>query len=1100
MKLIAVLLTACCLQVSAYSGAQVTFSGKDVRLDVVFQAIGKQTGYIFLYSPADLKDTRPVTIDVKNVSIETIMKKCLEGQPLEFTIADKTVFIKRIKQKNTTVETFQNINTSPIVVRGRVINEEGEPLVGTSVIVKRTKEGTLAGIDGTFSITGVSPDDILLVSYTGYKTLSVEAESVNAVPIKMELANNELDEAIVRPYGKITRRLNTGNIARISADEIQRQPVMNPLLALQGKVANLVVSQTSGYASAPVSVTLRGKQQIDLPTGGSVSSDPLYIIDGVPLVIGGTVTGPGNSSNVLASGFGGPALGQSPLFSIDPSTIESIEVFKDADAISIYGSRGANGVIVITTKKARVGTVQTNGSFRQGISKVTKKWEMLSTKEYLEMRREALKNDDLLWVLEDPIWDPYVPDIKIWDSSRNIDWQDIIFGGTGRTSDAQLCLSGGNTATKFYLGGAYSRFTDVLTVSGANQRGSIQFDFNQKIAKNFGVELSANYSSTKNNLRSLSPDIAILLPNAPDLFTKDGQLNWQGWVPLQYRYPMARLYQPYNSIGNNLISNLILNYEVFKGASIKTSIGFTESNNNQIQFFPAKSRNPELNPKSYTDFGFNRLRTWIIEPQINYNFFLGKHKISTLLGASIQKNTTSGSYITGTDYASDALMGSMFTAGSVRVNSDNFAEYKYFGGFARISYDWFNKYLLNVSVRRDGSSKFGFTNRFGTFYSVAGAWIFSQEGFLKNSNVVSFGKLRGSLGLSGSDGVGDYAYLSQWTRTPNYNGAVAITSVNLLNPNYQWQETKMLEGAIELGLFDDRIVASFSIYRNRCGNQLTSVPISFVSGFPSVVNNSPATVQNSGWEININAKAIRTKNFSWSLTFNTGQNRNKLLAFPNLESSPYASIYEIGKPLSIIRLLHFTGVDPQTGLYTFEDKNKDGVISTNPGESDDRYQYTMFPKFNGGLGSDFAWKGFQVNFFFNIAKQMGYNAFASINPAPGFEGMSNMPKEVMKRWQKPGDITSIAKFSATGGQSYNDFRGSDGIFTDASFIRLSNVSIAYSLEDKVSKKIGLNSFSFFFQGQNIFVITNYKGVDPETQNFGMMPPLKTVVAGIKFSL
>ncbi len=1102
MKLTAILLTIACLHVGAKGLSQtITLSVKDAPLQEVLIEIKKQSGYSFLYNDRVMQNAKRISLRVNNVSIQDVLDLCFKEQPLHYVIESKTIVITEKIESSTNSDQTAKIRIS-IDISGKVTTKEGLLLAGASVIIKRTGRGTQTDYNGLFQISNVEATDDLIISFTGYKQKVVKAEAGKRLTIILEIAVDELDQVVLQAYGKTTRRFATGNIIKVSADEIEKQPVMNPLLALQGRVPGMTVTQNNGYASAPIKVSIRGTNIIPLP-GLTSATDPLYIVDGVPFTIGGNGNGSRGASVIL----NGPtaAGGQSPLFSIDPATIESITVLKDADATAIYGSRGANGVILINTKRGKAGATMVSASISQGFTKVSnKRWQMLNTKEYLQIRKEAFYNDSIDIGLN--LDENNGPDLLLWDQNRYTNWQGYIFdNGTGHTTDARVDVSWGNQQTKVLIGAGYGRSTDVLTVSGVNQRGSIQFALDQQFSTKLRASFSLNSSFSKSNLTETNSGASLLPPNAPSVFDSAGKLNWTGWEPKTDILPFGNLLKPFSSKTTNFISNLQVNYQLIRGLDLRTSFGYTYTQPDQVALIPASAVNPAFNPTSSSIFGFNTIKNWIIEPQAEYTTLIAKGKLNILIGASLQENTSHGYSIYATQFASDALLQSLSSAGETDIDGESYTRYRYAALFGRINYNWAGKYILNLNARRDGSSKFGLDSRFGNFGSVGMAWIFTEENLFKNYfKYLSFGKIRGSYGITGSDGIGDYEYLSRWNGDGLYqfnNGTPTplLGPENLVNPNYHWQTNKKLEAAIDLGFWNDRILASFAYYRNRCNNQLIYEPLAYTAGIPSVVNNSPASVQNSGYEIQFSAKIIDGKSFKWGITFNTGKNKNKLLEFPNLESSIYANKYIIGKPLTLKRVLHYTGVNPQTGLYTFEDRNKDGNISTSLGKNDDRYIIDFDPKFIGGVGIDISWKDLHLNAFFNIVNQKGVNAFNSLAP-PGF--MFNLPKEVLGNyWQKPGDIKEFAKLTTVAtDDSYSYYFDSDAAFTDASFIRLQNASLTYNLPNQVSNKIGLKSCRLYVYAQNLFVFTKYKGVDPETQNFGGMPPLKTITGGIQITL
>jgi TonB-linked SusC/RagA family outer membrane protein len=1103
MKLTAILLTMAFLQVSATGFSQpgtVTFSGKEISLEKVFSVIKKQTGYSFFYYAEQLQQAKKVTINVKNATVEDVLIMCLKDQPFDYSIKGKTIFIIQ-KQDKAIPESKQVQAEDPGTpeVKGRITNTSGEPLSGANVVVKRTGKGTQANANGEFILKNINIDDVLTISYTGYQPISIKVGDRSNLTLIMNLATNELDETIVQAYGTTTRRLATGNIVRVSAEEIEKQPVMNPLLALQGRVAGLNITQTSGFVSAPVKVELRGRNIIN----DKFTSDPLYIIDGVPLTIneiGKTSSYATGSSGFLQTGYGGPANGQSPLFSINPADIESIEVLKDADATAIYGSRGANGVILITTKKGKAGKTKLDLTIQQGITKVTRYWKMMNTQQYIQMRKEAYYNDGITPTVSNGGYD-----LLLWDTTRYVDWQKELYGGLGKSFTVQAGLSGGDSRTNFRLGTGYNRTSNIITVDGADQRASLSFSIGHRsLDQKFSVLLTANYSYTQSDMTNFPESAARLPPNAPSIYDSDGNLNFSGWgipnSPGRSSYTFDVLKQPYLAKTNFLNSSLTLNYYIVRGMQASVNFGYNNSQADNQNLRLITSKDPANNPKGEAVFGYNNNKIWIIEPQFNYAFSIGKGKLNMLIGSSLQMTKTASLRVTGSQYTSDDVIGSISSA-PIQTTVDGYGEYKYAAVFGRIIYNWDNKYILSLNARRDGSSRFGEDKQFGNFGSVGIAWIFSEEKYFKRYlQFISFGKLRGSIGTTGSDAVGDYQYLTQWSSssTPVYNGLSTLTPMLHANPEFQWQVNKKLEGAIDIGLFKDKINISIAYYRNRCGNQLISFPTPAMSGFTSVTANSPALVQNDGWEVVLGATVIDKKDFRFGLTFNTGINRNKLLAYPNIELSPFASKLKVGQPLNMVYLLHFTGVDPQTGEYTVEDKNEDGNFTFSPGKpNDDSYVRILSPKFIGGLGTNFKYRDFNLSLFFNIKKQIGKNA---IKLSSNVGAIGNQPMELIgKQWQKTGDIATYARFTTKSNQGTALYNFSDGLYTDASFIRLSTLSLSYSLPILWIKKAGVKGCSLFANAHNLFVLTNYKGLDPETQNFGGMPPSKTIVGGININ-
>jgi TonB-linked SusC/RagA family outer membrane protein len=1102
MRLTAFLLLAACLQVSARGfGQTVTLSVKDAPLAQVLDQVKKQTGFSIFWDEQTLKGAHPVTLDLKNTPLDQALDACLRDQPLTYRIVENLVIIK---PRPATAPVLQSADSLPgpgrdaLTIRGTVYNESGQPMVGANVILKENNRGVSTNERGDFTYPGLSKNKTLIFSFIGYASQQLKIERSADIKIYLKVAKSELDKVVIQAYGTTSQRLTTGNIATVRAEDIERQPIMNPLEALQGKVAGLVITETSGYASAPIKVEIRGQNSINRSP-----SDPLYIIDGVPLTISqlanpnypqlyGSATSPGFIQN---SQLSGPASGQSPFFNLNPADIESIEVLKDADATAIYGSRGANGVILITTKKGKPGKTKLDINVYQGVNVITMHWDMLNTPQYLQVRREAFKNDGITPTPGN------APDLLVWDTTRYTDWQKYIWGNLGRNTSAQVSLSGGDPRTTFRIGAGYDRMTDITTVSGANQRGSMSFTLSHKtIDQRASVDLSAAYSFSEADMIGMG-SIVTAAPNAPPPFTRTGQLNYAQYDSANQSLPFANLLQPYTSKTGFLNTNMKINFEIIHGLVFTTSLGYNTAQNNQTQFIPIASLDTYSNPNvtGQASFGNNRNNTWIIEPQLQYNRFIAKGKINALIGGSKQSSVTEGLYTQGQGYTNDALIRTINNA-PIQHSTDNYAQYKYAAVFGRINYNWMDKYILNVNARRDGSSRFGPGKQYGDFGSIAAAWIFTEEPWLRRlSSLLSFGKFRASYGTTGGDGVGDYAYLSRWQATLlPYNGTVSLLPIQHVDSTFHWQVNKKLEAALDLGFLKDRITVEVAYYRNRCNDQLVGFPLPIFTGFSSVTANSPASVQNSGLEFLLNAKLIDAKKFGWTINFNLGINRNKLLSYPNLAQSPYANAYQVGKPLGMLYLFHYVGIDPLTGQYQFQDKNKDGQITINyshEGVADDLYAFDLTPRYTGGFGSTFRYNRLELTTFFYFKKQLGQNAYQNL-----YTGIiKNQPTTVLNHWQKPGDQSNNPVYTTNPGAPYADFGMSTGIYTDASYCRLRNATLSYSLPENVTKKAGMQSMSIFFKGENLFVITKYKGLDPETQNFGGMPPNKVFTGGISFT-
>jgi TonB-linked SusC/RagA family outer membrane protein len=1094
MRLTTFILLIALLHASASSLAQqVTLHEKQASMQKVLSDIEKQSGYNVFYGDQVLKNVPLVNVDLNNVPLEDALNACFKGQPLSFKIIQQTIVVKRKDEVP-----FENpaAPLPPHDIFGRVTTTHNLPLNGASVTIKRTQTGVLTDANGNFTLRSVNSSDTLVVSYVGYGRQYFPIGNQTILKIVLKESSNSLDEVVVQAYGETSQRLATGDIGTVSAAEIAKHPVMNVLEALQGQIPGVIVTNTSGYASSTIKVEIRGRNTIN----PNFPSDPLYVIDGVPLTISDLT---GNSSYVNGapspnqSGIASYAGGQSPELSLNPADIESISVLKDADATSIYGSRGANGVILITTKKGKAGKTHTNVSVTQGVSEITERYQLLNTQQYFDMREDALKNDNL------PVNIINAPDLITGGTTRYTNWENYFWGGTGNYTDAEVSMSGGDTQTTFRIAAGYHDQRDITTISGGNGRASFSINLDHKsLDQRLDISLTTNYSYVFTNQIG-EPNSPNLPPNAPAAFAANGTLNFAPWDALYNgpnEDPFLSLLQPYFSSTNFINSNLLIKYEIFKGLTFNASLGYNESLSTQTLFYPIASKDPATNPTGNSQFGKTVNDNIIIEPHLEYSTLIGKGKLNVLLGSTTQTGATTSTYIGGNGFNNDALLQDISAAANSFGNYLYGAD-KYAGFFTRFNYNWEDKYILNLNARRDGSSRFGPGRQYGNFASVGGAYIFSEESWFKNNlTFLSLGKLRASYGTTGSDEIGNYQYLTQWSfGNYPYNGIKPLTPDQHTDSLLHWQVNRKLELGLDLALLKDRITFSISWYEDRCNDQLVYEPLPSFTGFSSVLTNIPADVQNTGLEFVLGAKVVDNTDFKWTSHFNIGFNRNKLLAYPDLAQSPYAYLYTIGQSLNSVRLLHYTGVDPLTGLYTFADLNHDGQITYNYSNhtNDDTYSVDLAPKFDGSFTNSFTYNNWALSFMVYFKKQMARNAFYSLD-IPGDN--SNQPLQVIQNvWQKPGDVAQYARLTTNFNQSYIDFPESDGEYTDASFIRLQNLQLSYTLP-KISFFKGVESGSVFIRGDNLLVLTPYKGPDPEIDNFSGLPLPLTITLGISLTL
>jgi TonB-linked SusC/RagA family outer membrane protein len=1098
MKLTSFLLLAGCLQLSAAGLSQtITFKGRGVPLLKVFSAIKKQTGYAVLYNADQLEKARPIDIDASGIPLENFLNQVLKGQPFEYTIENTTIFIsvKAVAEPMAPKLPEVSAEPPPIDVSGKIVNDKGEPAAGVYISVKGTNRSTATDAGGKFILNGIDSKAVLVISGVNIETYETGINGRTILDITVRLKLSELSEVVInKGYYTTTRRQNTGSVSKVTSATIEKQPVSNPLAALTGRVAGLDVIQQSGLPGTGFTLRLRGVNSVR-PEANS----PLIIVDGSPY-----------PSNSFSNAAGLSPLGYvdiSPLNSLNPNDIESVEVLKDADATSIYGSRGGNGVILITTKKGKAGKTLVDINLSSGFAKMGSKQKILNTRQYLDMRYEAIRNDGQT-IATAPASTVY--DLTKWDTTRYTDWQDLILGNTAHYDRAQLSVSGGNDNTSFSFSGSYSKETTIMPIDLSDKKYNGRLSINHRSAnKRFTSQFTVTYGMDNNTLPgwSIASFTLSLPPIAPPVYDTAGKLYW-GPSDAGYQNPLGRLQERYSGKLSSLVTGSVISYELLKGLRIKANLGY-----NVVQNTSSSKRGQDFfNPSEWVARGqYLRLTydmnmvstTWNVEPQVEWEKKLGPGKLNLIVGSTFQQTKTNGSFLSVQGYADDALMGNP-NFGTIRDPYVEKKDYLYNALFGRLNYNLGDKYILNLTARRDGSSRFAPGKRFGNFGAIGAAWLFSEEPFLKNiQHVLSFGKLRASYGTTGNDVIPDYGYMSLYTATStNFAGAIGLTPVGLANDSYSWETNKKAEVALEFAFLKDRVQFSTSYYHNRSSNQLVNYPLPAFVGFSRVQVNLPAVVQNTGLEFELNTTNIQTSDFSWKTSANLSFPRNKLASYDNLQGSSYANTYVLGHPLTLVKTFDFVRVDPQTGGYVWKNRNgKDTSNAQTLSLADLTVPINVGKDLFGGINNSFQYKGVQLDIFLNFSKQVGPFAYFPTSVMRG--GVANLPLDLYeRRWKKPGDVTDVPKLfnnpSALTGTTLVGSTYNETYYGSISFVRIKNVALSYTLPATLLKKLKWQTCRVYMQAQNLFTITNYKGWDPENQS-NNIPLLRVITAGLQLT-
>ncbi len=885
MKLTVVLIVlALGVNASGYS-QKVSLSGNNIPLEKIFAAIEKQTGYAFFYNNVDIGKAPAVSISVEHASLEAALGKILKDQPLMYTILGKTIFIRSITGNKQPV-----IEETAAPVRGVVTDAaSGKPLVGVTIQVKGSSTGTTTDIDGKFSIA--APDNaILVVSYLGFAKQEVKVNGNAALNIALQATNTGLNQVVVIGYGTERKKDLTGAIASIKSEDLTKTAANSFTTAIQGKVPGVFISQTGGAPGAAASVRIRG-------VGTTGGNQPLYVIDGFP-VNGEGMSIPGSSYKVDG------------LSIINPADIASIEVLKDAAAAAIYGSRAANGVILVTTKRGKEGLMDVNVNAYTGFSQLWKKPAFLNATEFARMANELYTNSGMA---PNPQWaDPESfgkGTDMIGEIFRNAPMQNYDLSFSGGTQKLKARMSLGYTDQKgTMIGTSYKRYTGRLTVDlKGNDKfsfgGSLAFAATESKGQNTDAMQGGIFNLAQQFFPTLNRDSAFFGPGG--YYTKDGD------------NPILKA----GSIDNNLknfriYGNAFGEYEIIKHLKFRTSIGI-DINNNRISAWEGKAeRGFYIHPQATLSERYDQGDTRLIENTLSYSKAFGDHSFSAVIGQTAQTIRTSWISAAGNGFQNEALQVINASDISLRTASGTNAYSTLASYLGRVNYSYKSKYLLSASLRRDGSSNFGPNNKWGNFAAVSGGWRISEEAFMKPlAGILSDLKLRGSWGQLGNDAIPAFGYLStirSGANSDNYvfgTGTQAIitgaTMIRPGNPDLKWETTEQTDIGIDASFLEDRLYLTADYFIKNTKDMLISLPVSLEAGFQNAPTVNGGSVQNKGLELLLGFRDhISSLHFDVSGNIATLSNVVKSLGVgqpivgPNLAGTSMTMTYtQAGRPI-----------------------------------------------------------------------------------------------------------------------------------------------------------------------------------------------------------
>ncbi|WP_312076532.1 SusC/RagA family TonB-linked outer membrane protein [Chryseobacterium sp.] len=967
-------------------------------------------------------------------------------------------------------------------------NLNNKPLSGVSVFQEGSDVVTMSSSSGVYNVQVSGENPVLVFRHPDYPDRKIPIGNRVSVDVSLDKDNGkekQIEEVILNAgYYKVAERESTGSISRITAKEIENQPVNNVLQSAQGRMAGVSITQNSGVPGGGYDIQIRGRNSLRNKNNSEIDGNqPLYVIDGIPF-------GSEMSSQYSASVLPGRSI--NPLNSINPDDIEKMEILKDADATAIYGSRGANGVMLVTTKKGRSGKVGLNFNTSYGFSSIISNLKLMDTEQYLSMRKQAFANNNIT------AYPATAYDVNgTWDQSRHTDWPKSLLGNLASFSNTQLSVNGGSETTSFLLSMGHSEQTTVFEKDFKYKSSNLSSQISHRSKdQKFNLNISNTFSIQNNDVvrADLTRQAYNLAPNAPALYNGDGSLNWQNNT---FNNPVASFNATYGNENKQFLNSINLQYSLFKDFSIKLNGGLNYQIFEELSLQPNTMYNPafasgQSSATSRASKSDQSRLSFIIEPQANWSHTFGNHQIDVLAGGTFQRETSDQNSLTGIGFESNIFIENIGAAKTKIIGDELSTEYRYAALFGRFNYQFKKRYILNVTGRRDGSSRFGTNKKFANFGAVGAAWLFSEEQFLKESSWLSFGKVRGSFGTAGSDNIGDYQYIDTYTvsSTNPYNNVNGLIPSRLYNPDYSWEKTTKLEAAIELGLFRNRVNLTTAWYRNRSTNQLIGYQLPSVAGFTSVLSNLNAEVENTGLEIELSGKPLNGK-LKWETGVNLTFPKNRLISFPGLEGSTYANQFMIGYSTSIIKLYQLEGLNSQTGAYVFTDYNGDGKISS---PQDNRVVEDLTVKYFGGWNNSLTFQNWNLSFLFQFVNQKNRN-YNNAMPVPG--SMNNQPIQVLDVWSPGNPNGSYMPYTSLSNPLHSLFQSSTASVSDASYIRLKNVQLSYAIPLKDS---AFKSIRIYFQGHNLLTFTKYFGVDPEFSAMGFLPPLKTCSFGLQLSL
>lgn len=1082
VNIIVLLLTLSFLQIRAKSYSQnISLSGKNVTLEKAFASIEQQSGYFFFYKYNELKDARPVTVDIKNEPLNEALEKIFNGQPYTYSISagNKSIVVNKAKPAVSPA-----LPAAPVNIQGTVVDEKGLPLPGVTIKLKGTVFVTATDKDGKFSIRVPEAKGVLVFSSIGYAQLEVEIKGTKPINITMSEQVSDLQQVVVIGYGAVKKSDLTGAVSVVRMKDLENIPVVRVDQMLQGRIAGAEIVSTTGEPGAGTSIRIRGTRSI------SATNEPLFVVDGVLDAI--------NSLN-----------------DINPSDIASIQVLKDASSTAIYGSRGSNGVIVITTKVGVNGKTKFTYHADIGISQLPRFLDLMNATEFANLQNDRFyfaSTANQTKPLEEY---PYPNPIALGEGTN---WTKEITH-TAPYQNHTFSASGGDKSSSYYFSGNYNNTSGIVLNSGL-KRYQARFNYDKTISKYVKAGLRLNYAYLDQNVNKADIGSSTLWYKstmflAPTIaaYKADGSLNdfnTQWYTGTLFDSPLANvlLQQKYQE-RKTLSSNMFLEVSPVKWLKIRSSVSFYDFNRFDDTFYPSTlPTRTNKNSGAYAAKASYKDNNILNENTITYNKTFGKHSLDVLYGVTFQSFWTSNQTVSGDGYFIDDIgdndLGAVPSKETLNVGSA-LSRQKKVSNLGRVNYNFDSKYYLTATMRADASSNFAADHKWGYFPSAAFKWNILKEDFMKKASNIDELAIRVSAGISGNDAISRYQSLSQLNSSSSgylFNGVTPASyyPVRIANEGLTWEKTASYDVGLDLSILKNRLGVTFDAYSSKTTDLLLTVQLPTQVGYSSRLTNIGKT-SNKGVELAIDSKNINHKNFTWSSTFTIAHNSqmvddigglDRIIAYANPFGAQYMMYgYEKGRPLNAVWGMQYAGVWKSQaeitqnatdkkyassavnfyspGRQRYIDQNHDGVLDNN----DLIYLGNSDPDFYGGLQNSFRIYGFTLGVY------LSYSVGGKIyNPTELFMGtgtyLSNQYKYMVNAWNPIRNPNSDYPRADS-----KDDIPNDRFLHDASFLRLKNVSIGYTFNLAKITKNAVKSLSLSATGNNLYLLKYYNGYDPE---------------------